>query len=139
MDNNVLFVLMFFFLVGIFMVFGVVVVFVLKRKNEKIIIVVLGFLVGVMICVLFIDLFFYVEIILMNYYGKLYGVLLIMFYMLIGMIFVMLIDKLILYELYKINIIDKKYLRLFRVGIVFMIVIILYNFLEGVVIFMFSY
>lgn len=139
MDNNALFALMLSFLAGISTVFGAVVVLVSKRKNEKTITAALGFSAGVMICVSFTDLFPYAETTLMNYYGKLYGVLLTMFYMLTGMIFAMLIDKLIPHESHKINTTDKKHSRLFRVGIVSMIAITLHNLPEGVATFMSSY
>lgn len=139
MDNGAGFALVLSFLAGISTVLGAIIVFFSKRKNEKTITFALGFSAGVMICVSFTDLFPYAEETLINYYGKLYGILLTMFYMLTGMIFAMLIDKFIPQDSPKIHIGNRKNSKLFRVGLVSMIAITLHNFPEGIATFMSSY
>lgn len=134
-----MFALILSFLAGISTVAGAVIAFLTKVRNEKTVTAALGFSAGVMICVSFTDLFPYAETTLVNYYGKFYGVILTMFYMLTGMIFAMLIDKFIPHEAHMIRSSDNKSAKLYRVGIVTMIAITLHNFPEGIATFMSSY
>lgn len=139
MDNNTIFALALSFLAGISTVLGAIIAFGTRKKSDKAITFALGFSAGVMICVSFTDLFPYAEQALMNSYGKFYGVVLTMFYMLSGMIFAMLIDWFIPSESYVIEVNDKKHSKLFRVGFVSMIAITLHNFPEGIATFISSY
>lgn len=138
-DQNAMFALILSFLAGISTVAGAIIAFFSRGKNEKTVTVALGFSAGVMICVSFTDLFPYAETTLVNYYGKLYGVLLTMFYMITGMIFAMLIDKFVPHETHMIRADGDKSAKLYRVGIVTMIAITLHNFPEGIATFMSSY
>ena len=139
MDNNIIFALALSFLAGISTVLGAIIAFGTRKKSDKAITFALGFSAGVMICVSFTDLFPYAEQALMNSYGKFYGVVLTMFYMLSGMIFAMLIDRFIPSESHVIEVNDKKHSKLFRVGFVSMIAITLHNFPEGIATFISSY
>lgn len=139
MDNNTIFALALSFLAGISTVLGAIIAFGTRKKSDKAITFALGFSAGVMICVSFTDLFPYAEQALMNSYGKFYGVVLTMFYMLSGMIFAMLIDRFIPSESHVIEVKDKKHSKLFRVGFVSMIAITLHNFPEGIATFISSY
>lgn len=139
MNNNTIFALALSFLAGISTVLGAIIAFATKKKSDKAITVALGFSAGVMICVSFTDLFPYAEEALINSYGKFYGVILTMFYMLTGMIFAMLIDKLVPSESYVSDLSSKKHSKLFRVGFVSMIAITLHNFPEGIATFISSY
>lgn len=139
MDNNTIFALALSFLAGISTVLGAIIAFGTRKKSDKAITFALGFSAGVMICVSFTDLFPYAEQALMNSYGKFYGVVLTMFYMLSGMIFAMLIDRFIPSESHVIEVNDKKHSKLFRVGFVSMIAITLHNFPEGIATFISSY
>lgn len=139
MENSAVFALCLSFLAGISTVLGAIIAFISKKKSDKAITFALGFSAGVMICVSFTDLFPYAEEALINYYGKFYGVLLTLFYMVTGMIFAMLIDKFIPHESHFIDVNNKKHSRLFRVGLVSMIAITLHNFPEGIATFISSY
>lgn len=139
MDNNTIFALALSFLAGISTVLGAIIAFGTRKKSDKAITCALGFSAGVMICVSFTDLFPYAEQALMNSYGKFYGVVLTIFYMLSGMVFAMLIDKFIPSESHVIEVNDKKHSKLFRVGFVSMIAITLHNFPEGIATFISSY
>ena len=139
MDNNTIFAMALSFLAGISTVLGAIIAFGTRKKSDKAITFALGFSAGVMICISFTDLFPYAEQALMNSYGKFYGVVLTMFYMLSGMIFAMLIDKFVPSESHVIQVKDKKHSKLFRVGFVSMIAITLHNFPEGIATFMSSY
>ena len=134
-----MFALILSFLAGISTVAGAIIAFLSRGRNEKTVTVALGFSAGVMICVSFTDLFPYAETTLVNYYGKFYGVILTMFYMLIGMIFAMLIDKFIPHETHILRSSNDRSAKLYRVGIVTMIAITLHNFPEGIATFMSSY
>lgn len=139
MNHNAMVALILSFMAGISTIVGAIIVFLSKGKNEKTVTFALGFSAGVMICVSFTDLFPYAETTLVNYYGKFYGVILTMFYMLMGMIFAMLIDKFIPHETHTARSSNDKNIKLYRVGIVTMIAITLHNFPEGIATFMSSY
>ena len=139
MDNNTIFALALSFLAGISTVLGAIIAFGTRKKSDKAITFALGFSAGVMICVSFTDLFPYAEQALMNSYGKFYGVILTMFYMMAGMIFALLIDKFVPRESHAMEVSDKKHSKLFRVGFVSMIAITLHNFPEGIATFISSY
>ena len=92
-----------------------------------------------MICISFIDLFPFAESTLIKYYGDFYGTIFTMMYMILGVIFAMLIDKLIPNEEVIIHSDNSNNANLFRVGIVSMIAITLHNFPEGIATFMSGY
>ena len=139
MEQSAIFALLLSSLAGISTVLGTCIVFISKRTSKRTITFALGFAGGVMICVSFTDLFPFAEKTLVKYYGSLYGVLLTMMYMLSGVIFAMLIDKFIPHENHLISSGSSGDAKLFRVGIVAMIAIILHNFPEGIATFMSSY
>lgn len=139
MEQSAIFALILSFFAGISTVLGACIVFLSKNKSKKTITFALGFSGGVMICISFIDLFPFAESTLIKYYGDFYGIIFTMMYMISGVIFAMLIDKLIPNEGVIIHSDNSNNANLFRVGIVSMIAITLHNFPEGIATFMSGY
>lgn len=122
---------------GISTIIGAFIVFFSKSESKKLITFSLAFSAGVMITVSFTDLFVSAEKTLSKYNGKLNGVLLSLFFLLSGTFIALLIDKFVPEEP-KIN--DTRPSgKLYRVGFVSMIALMIHNFPEGIATFVSGY
>ena len=122
---------------GLSTVIGAFIVFFSKSQNKKLITFALAFSAGVMITVSFTDLFVSAEETLSKYNGKLNGVLLSILFLLSGSFVALLIDKFIPDEP-KANPSEPSG-KLYRVGFVSMIALMIHNFPEGIATFVSGY
>ena len=122
--NNIFLSFMICLIAGMSTLFGVFVIF-FKIRKEKLIAYSLSFASGVMLCVSIIDLIPESFKLISIKYMKFPTIILIMIFICIGVIFSMLIDKYIPSN-------DK----LYRVGIISMLAIILHNIPEGIATFL---
>lgn len=135
LDNNSFIPLLLSLIAGMSTIIGAFIVFFSKAQNNKLITFALGFSAGVMITVSFTDLFISAEDTLMKFTGKFNGVILSIFFLLIGALMALLIDQLIPD---KPNIIHSSG-ELYRVGFVSMIALMIHNFPEGIATFVSGY
>lgn len=122
---------------GLSTVIGAFILFFSKTENKKLITFALSYSAGVMITVSFTDLFISAEETLSKYNGSFKGVLYSLLFLLIGALMALLIDKFIPDEPrgYHSNSPEK----LYRVGFVSMIALMIHNFPEGIATFVSGY
>ena len=122
MQNSTLYAFLLSFLAGISTLIGALIIFLDKRKNNKIVTISLSFAAGVMICVSLTDLLpnsFNMILKNTNFFPKL---ILTLIFMVIGIIISMLIDKYLPSE-YE----NKDNKGLYKIGIISMVAIVLHN------------
>ena len=122
---------------GLSTVLGAFILFFSKMQNKKLITFALSFSAGVMITVSFTDLFASAEETLSKYNGNFKGVLFALFFLIAGAIMALLIDKLIPENPQKFNSSNPQ--KLYRVGFVSMIALMIHNFPEGIATFVSGY
>jgi len=122
---------------GLSTVLGAFILFFSKTENKKLITFALSYSAGVMITVSFTDLFISAEETLSKYNGNFKGVVYSLLFLLIGALMALLIDQFVPTELqgYNCNSPDK----LYRVGFVSMIALMIHNFPEGIATFVSGY
>ena len=133
MQNSTLYAFLLSFLAGISTLIGALIIFLDKRKNNKIVTISLSFAAGVMICVSLTDLLpnsFNMILKNTNFFPKL---ILTLIFMVIGIIISMLIDKYLPSE-YE----NKDNKGLYKIGIISMVAIVLHNIPEGIATFITS-
>ncbi|MCI6693944.1 MAG: zinc transporter ZupT [Clostridium sp.] len=124
-------------LAGLSTIIGAFILFFSKKQNKKLLTFALSFSAGVMITVSFTDLFASAEETLRKYHGNLQGVFLSLFFLISGAFIALLIDKFIPDK-------PKTYYnsppdKLYRVGFVSMIALMIHNFPEGIATFVSGY
>jgi zinc transporter, ZIP family len=122
---------------GLSTVIGAFILFFSKTENKKLITFALSYSAGVMITVSFTDLFISAEETLSKYNGNLKGVLYSLLFLLIGALMALLIDKFIPDEPRGYN--SNSPEKLYRVGFVSMIALMIHNFPEGIATFVSGY
>jgi len=122
---------------GLSTVIGAFILFFSKIQNKKLITFALSFSAGVMITVSFTDLFASAEETLRKYHGNLKGVFLALFFLISGVIIALLIDKFIPDN--PTNFKTSNPDKLYRVGFVSMIALMIHNFPEGIATFVSGY
>ncbi|GAB6169591.1 zinc transporter ZupT [Clostridium carnis] len=138
MLNNQSFIpLLLSLIAGMSTLIGAFIVFFSKSQNKKLITFALSFSAGVMITVSFTDLFASAEETLTKHNGNLNGVLYTLLFLIIGAVMALLIDKFIPDN--SPNIKGGKGNKLYRVGFVSMIALMIHNFPEGVATFVSGY
>ena len=133
MPSSTLYAFLLSFLAGISTLIGALIIFLDKRKNNKIVTISLSFAAGVMICVSLTDLLpnsFNMILNSTNFFPKL---ILTLIFMVIGIIISMLIDKYLPSE-YE----NKDNKGLYKIGIISMVAIVLHNIPEGIATFITS-
>ncbi len=134
MLNNVSYAFILSFLAGISTVFGALIIFFDKNKNSKIVTVSLSFAAGVMICVSLTDLLPNSYKMILDIKNIFPRIILTLIFMCLGVIISMLIDKYLPSE-YESNNSDSK---LYKIGIISMVAIVLHNIPEGIATFVTS-
>ncbi|MGL5351846.1 MAG: zinc transporter ZupT [Clostridium sp.] len=126
-------------LAGLSTVIGAFIVFFSKSENKKLITFSLSFSAGVMITISFTDLFPQAERTLSKYNGNVSGIFFSLLFLIIGAFIAMLIDSFIPSEdkSNSTNITNDS--KLFRVGFVSMIALMLHNFPEGIATYVSAY
>ena len=114
---------------GLSTVIGAFILFFSKTENKKLLTFALSYSAGVMITVSFTDLFISAEETLSKYNGNLKGILYSLLFLLIGALIALLIDKFIPSEPKGYHSDSPK--KLYRVGFVSMIGLMIHNFPEG--------
>lgn len=138
LDENSLRALLLSFMAGMSTLLGALIVFITKKKSERLVSISLGFAGGVMISVSFTDLLPNANELLQNYSGEKLGIVLEMIFLLIGVLIAGGLDRFVPHineeegEGYK-------HQNLFRVGFVSTLAIGLHNFPEGIATFMAGY
>ncbi len=122
---------------GLSTVIGAFILFFSKTQNKKLITFALSFSAGVMITVSFTDLFSSAEETLVKYNGNFKGIILALFFLICGALIALLIDKFIPNEDVTLNNSNSK--KLYRVGFVSMIALMIHNFPEGIATFVSGY
>lgn len=122
---------------GLSTVLGAFILFFSKIQNKKLITFALSFSAGVMITVSFTDLFASAEENLSRYIGNVEGVFLALFFLLSGALIALLIDKFIPEDTRSFNYPQPE--KLYRVGFVSMIALMIHNFPEGIATFVSGY
>lgn len=138
-DSQSLISLLLSLLAGLSTVIGAFIVFFSSSGNKKLITFALAFSAGVMITISFTDLFPSAEATLSKHEGSFYGVMLSLLFMIIGFIIAMLIDHFIPENEKKAVPMKSNSTKLYRVGFVSMIAIMLHNFPEGIATFVSGY
>lgn len=139
LDNQSLIALILSVLAGLSTVIGAFIVFFSKSENKKLITFSLAFSAGVMITISFTDLFPTAEATLSKYHGKPTGVFFALLFLIIGAIMAMLINHFIPEQDKHIVNNNSSDARLYRVGFVSMIALMLHNFPEGIATFVSAY
>ncbi|MDV4150050.1 zinc transporter ZupT [Clostridium sp. AL.422] len=122
---------------GLSTVLGAFILFFSKMQNKKLITFALSYSAGVMITVSFTDLFASAEETLTKYNGSSKGVFLAIFFLISGALIALLIDKLIPEAPRSLN--ESHPEKLYRVGFVSMIALMIHNFPEGIATFVSGY
>ncbi len=133
MPNSTLYAFILSFLAGISTVIGALIIFLDKRKNNKIVTISLSFAAGVMICVSLTDLLPNCFKMILNNKDVFPRLILTLIFMVIGIIISMLIDKYLPSE-YE----NKDNKGLYKIGIISMVAIVLHNIPEGIATFITS-
>lgn len=118
-------------LAGLSTVIGAFIVFFSKSKNKKLITFALALSAGVMITISFTDLLPASEKALTKHFGVFNGILLSLFFLIIGILIAMLIDNFISLDK-KSDFPENQNNNLYKVGFVSMIALMLHNFPEGI-------
>lgn len=126
------------FLAGMSTLLGALIIFITKKKSEKLVTISLGFAGGVMISVSFTDLLPNANELLAGYGGYKFGILAEVLFLLLGVIIAALLDKFVPHEAEE-NGDGKVHENLFRVGFVSTMAIGIHNFPEGIATFMAGY
>lgn len=139
LDENSLRALILSFIAGMSTLLGALIVFVVKKKSERLVSGSLGFASGVMISVSFTDLLPNANELLQNYFGEKMGIVVGTVFLLLGVITAVGLDRFVPHieeieegEAYS-------HQNLFRVGFVSTLAIGLHNFPEGIATFMAGY
>lgn len=122
---------------GLSTVIGAFILFFSKTENKKLLTFALSYSAGVMITVSFTDLFISAEETLSKYNGNLKGIIYSLLFLLIGALIALLIDKFIPSEPKGYHSDSPK--KLYRVGFVSMIGLMIHNFPEGIATFVSGY
>lgn len=139
LDNQSFIPLLLSVLAGLSTVIGAFIVFFSNSENKKLITFSLAFSAGVMITISFTDLLPTAELTLCKYNGKPAGILLSLLFLIIGAFIAMLIDNFIPEQEKKITLNKSSDIKLYRVGFVSMIALMLHNFPEGIATFVSAY
>lgn len=139
LDNQSFIPLLLSVLAGLSTVIGAFIVFFSKSENKKLITFSLAFSAGVMITISFTDLFPTAEATLSKYHGKPTGVFFSLLFLIIGAIIAMLIAHFIPEQDKHIATKKSPNSKLYRVGFVSMIALMLHNFPEGIATFVSAY
>lgn len=134
MLNNVSYAFILSFLAGMSTVFGALIIFFDRNKNSKIVTISLSFAAGVMICVSLTDLLPNSYKMILDIKNIFPRIILALIFMCLGIIISMLIDKYLPSE-YENNNSDSK---LYKIGIISMVAIVLHNIPEGIATFITS-
>lgn len=124
---------------GFSTLFGALVVFITKKKNEKLVSVSLGFAAGVMISVTFSDLLPNSGAMLSSAWGIKPGALGTVGFLVLGILFASAIDRFVPHQAYSEATDSAEHRDIFRVGLVSMLAIALHNLPEGMATFMAGY
>lgn len=138
LDNDSLRALLLSFMAGMSTLLGALVVFITKKKSERLVSVSLGFAGGVMISVSFTDLLPNAHTLLQNYSGDKLGIVLSTIFLLLGVVIAGGLDKFVPH-ISEEHGEDYHHQNLFRVGFVSTLAIGLHNFPEGIATFMAGY
>ena len=141
LNNQTFFPLILSLLAGLSTVIGAFILFFSKEENKKLITFALSFSAGVMITVSLTDLFISSESTLSKYKGHVNGIIISLIFLFLGAIMALLIDKFIPEKpnLYNSNSYLKSNEKLYRVGFVSMIALMIHNFPEGIATFISGY
>lgn len=123
MSNSTIYAFILSFIAGISTVIGALIIFIDKRKNNKIVTISLSFAAGVMICVSLTDLLPNSYNMILNTSDSFIKILLTLIFMVIGILISIIIDKYLPDQINKE--VDNK--KLYKIGIVSMVAIILHN------------
>ena len=138
LEDNGVRALMLSFIAGMSTLLGTLIVFVIKKKSERLVSASLGFAGGVMISVSFTDLLPNANELLLGYFGEKMGIVISTLFLLVGVLIAGGLDRFVPH-------IDEhheeeyKHQNLFRVGFVSTLAIGLHNFPEGIATFMAGY
>ena len=124
---------------GLSTTLGAFIVFFSKSENKRLITFSLAFSAGVMITISFTDLFKTAEETLSSYHGKATGIFFSLLFLIIGAILAMLIDHFIPSQEKELPNHNSSDSKLYRVGFVSMIALMLHNFPEGIATFVSAY
>lgn len=124
---------------GLSTLIGAFIIFIKSRNNEKLITICLGFAAGVMISVSFTDLYPNASDFLVSIYGNKLGILFSVFFLIIGILCALSLDKFIPHQEFDETTGEKPHMNLFRAGFVSTLAIGLHNFPEGIATFMAGY
>lgn len=138
LDENSLRALVLSFIAGMSTLLGAFIVFVVKKKSERLVSGALGFAGGIMISVSFSDLLPTGNELLKKYAGEKGGIVLGMLFLLIGVLLAAGLDRFVPH-IEEIEGEQYKHQNLFRVGFVSTLAIGLHNFPEGIATFMAGY
>lgn len=140
LEKQVLIPLLLSFFAGLSTVIGTFILFFSKEENKNLITFSLSFSAGVMITVSLTDLFISSEQTLTKYKGPINGILISVLFLFLGIFMALLIDKFIPEKPISNN---NSYLtsneKLYRVGFVSMIALMIHNFPEGIATFISGY
>lgn len=140
MNNSCALPLLLSTLAGLSTILGGIIILFIKKVNKKFISFSLAFAAGVMVTISLTDLFPFSEEVLIKQNGSLIGTLYALLFFSIGLVMAMLIDNFIPSDCTKIqNSPSSSNYKLYKVGLVTMIALMLHNFPEGITTFISGY
>ncbi len=139
-EEQALIALLISFIAGASTILGALIIFFTRsQKSEKILSASLGFAAGVMLSVSFLDLWTESQTSLQAHVGELWGIVLAVVFLLVGIIIALGIDYFVPHENPEPGEKDKPHQNLYRVGFVSMLGIMIHNFPEGIATFSAGY
>jgi len=138
-NENALYALLLATIAGMSTLLGAVIIFITKKKNEKLVSISLGFAAGIMISVSFTDLLPTADGFLKLAVGEKWGIALTVVFLVVGMVAASLLDRLLPHQSYDETLGERPHKDLFRVGVVSTLAIGFHNFPEGIATFMAGY
>lgn len=124
---------------GLATMLGALIIFITRKKSEKLLTVSLGFAAGVMICVSFVDLFPNAVSSITAYTNQRLGIFLSIVFLAVGLLIAASLDRFVPHQEFDENSGEKPHQNLYRVGFVSMLAIGLHNFPEGIATFIAGY
>lgn len=137
-DDKSILALILSFLAGMSTLIGAFIVFLTKKRSEKLVSISLGFAGGVMISVSFLDLIPNAEEILIKEFGEQMGIISLCTFILLGVVIAAFLDRFVPH-VSEHNSEKYTHQNLFRVGFISTLAIGLHNFPEGIATFMAGY
>jgi ZIP family zinc transporter len=124
---------------GLSTMLGTLFIFIGKSKSQRLVSISLGFAAGVMTSVSFTDLLPNAQKLLMQFWGKQWGIVISVVFLIAGILLAVSLDHFVPHQEFDADTGETPHQNLFRIGFISMLAIGLHNFPEGIATFMAGY